>query len=164
MASVPDKQQVLCRLLAYSESDWPSTRSAEKQEAHGGSHGPRDGEKQQPNKELLCSLHLSLTLGGFPEAPMLLASLPRCVSGLTPCCICAMLSSLSHTGPYVMVHGGDTKQPGQGLRMDELLREERGKHSRGDEEEEEWEERDDRGNLWARGSEMKRRRRGNRGG
>lgn len=48
--------------------------------------------------------------------------------------------------------------------MDELLREERGKHSRGDEEEEEWEERDDRGNLWARGSEMKRRRRGNRGG
>lgn len=54
--------------------------------------------------------------------------------------------------------------------MDELLREERGKHSRGDEEDEEWEERDDRddrddrGNLWARGSEMKRRRRGNRGG
>ncbi|KAF3846447.1 hypothetical protein F7725_003525, partial [Dissostichus mawsoni] len=60
MASVPDKQQVLCRLLAYSESDWPSTSmrktlflelnafvsditgSAEKQEAHGGSHGPRD--------------------------------------------------------------------------------------------------------------------------
>ncbi|XP_010770142.1 uncharacterized protein [Notothenia coriiceps] len=150
-----------------------------------------------------------------PEPPT-----ARPTERLTPCCICAMLSSLSHTGPYVMVHGGDTKvlpptqpntgqrfediktgrhgegsreihytyhkqtgvdrgaaldkcgcvpngyvfQPGQGLRMDELLREGRGKHSRGDEEEEEWEERDDRGNLWARGSEMKRRRRGNRGG
>ncbi|TNN69329.1 hypothetical protein EYF80_020480 [Liparis tanakae] len=43
--------------------------------------------------------------------------------------------------------------------MDELLREERGSTAvgrRGGGEGREWEERDDRGNLWARGREMKR--------